>query len=247
MLAKDSLRRSVAQAKSAYTIMELVGRFAAGDQWTDACALVCYRASEELRSKLFSEEYNILDELHQRIAHTGNILEELYERSEDELLQDVMSFWGRLNDYRERNCSRLLQICEDQLVTPKQASCILENFKYHELWYDLTWRQGRSKRWRSTLNAILHKRSGWTHAARAIMEYGLPKLEQPAEPDDATEHVNAIGQFARDMAEWLINFAWHQHAYYQTEEYQTNYQTSIETMHRRHKRASGSASSEAWS
>ena len=77
------------------------------------------------------------------------------------------------------------------------------------------------------------------------MEHGLPKFEQPAEPDDATEHVNAIGQFARDMAEWLINFASNQHAYYQTEEYQTNYQTSIETMHRRHKRASESKSSEA--
>jgi len=157
-----------------------------------------------------------------------------------------MSFWGRLNDYRERNCSRLLQSCEKQFVTPKQASYILENFKYHELWYDLTWRQQQSKQWRSTLNAILHKRSGWAHAAKAIMEYGLPKLEQRAEPDDATEHVNAIGQFARDMAKWLINFAWRQHAYYQTEEYSKNYQTSIETMHRRHKRASESASSEAW-
>jgi len=145
MLAKDSLRRSVAQAKSAYQMMELVGRFAAGDQWTDACALVCYRTSKELRSKLFSAEYNILDELHQRIAHTGNILEELYERSEDEQLHDVMSFWGRLNDYRERNCSRLLQICEKQFVTPKQASYILDNFKHHELWYDLTRRQKQSK------------------------------------------------------------------------------------------------------
>ena len=74
MLAKDSRRRSVARTKSAYKIMMLVGRFAAGDQWTDACAEQCYRASEEVRSKLFSEQYNILDELHQRITHTGNIL-----------------------------------------------------------------------------------------------------------------------------------------------------------------------------
>ena len=79
------------------------------------------------------------------------------------------------------------------------------------------------------------------------MEYGLPKLEQRAEVNHATEHVNAIGQFARDMAEGLVNFAWRQHAYYQMEEYLKNYQTSIETMHRRHKkRASKSASSESW-
>ena len=74
----------------------------------------------------------------------------------------------------------------------------------------------------------------------------LPKLEQRVEPDDATEHVNANGQFARDMAKWLIHFTWRQHAYYQTEEYLKNYQTSIETMHRRHKRVSESASSEVW-
>ena len=30
-------------------------------------------------------------------------------------------------------------------------------------------------------------------SAKAIMEYGLPKLEQPAQPDDATEHINALG------------------------------------------------------
>ena len=138
MLAKDSQRRSVAQSKSAYKIMKLVGRFTAGDQWTDECALVCYRASEDLGSKLLSEESNILDELHQRIAHTGNIREKLYKESENELLLDVMSFWAKLNDYRERNYRRLLQINEGQLLTPKQASHILENFKYDELWYDLT-------------------------------------------------------------------------------------------------------------
>ena len=76
-------------------------------------------------------------------------------------------------------------------------------------------RQKQSKSWRSTLNAILHKRSGWTHAAKAIREYGLSKLEQRAEPDDTTEHVSAIGQFASGMAKWLINFAWRQHADYQ--------------------------------
>ena len=184
-------------------------------------------------------------------THTGNVFEQLSERSENEQLQDVMSFWGRLNDYRERNCSRLLHIpASDRhiplAVTSEQASRILEDFKYHELWWDLTRKQQQSKGWRSTVGTIPHKRAGWTHAAKAIMEYGLPKLEQPADPNDATEHVNAMGQFARDMAKWLIKFAGRQHAYHQTEEYRKNYQKSIETMHRRHKGAFEAARSEAW-
>ena len=147
-----------------------------------------------------------------------------------------MSFWGRLSDYRERNCSRLLQICEDQLVTPKQASCILENFKYHELWYDLTWSQKRNKHWRSTVNAILHKRSGWTHAAKAIMEYDLPKLHHTAATDDATEHINALGQFALDLATWLRGFGSRLHEYRLTERYQQAQAASLAALKQRKKR-----------
>ena len=247
MLAKDSQRRSVAQSKSAYKIIELVGRFAAGDQWNEECTMVCYTASEDLGSRLPSEQSNILDELHQRIAYTGDIHGKLYKKSENELLLEVMSFWAELNVYRERNYRRLLQINEGQLLTPKQASHILENFKYDMLWYDLTEKQRHRKNWRSTVNTILHKKSGWIHAAKAIMQQGLPKFEQPAEPEDATEHVNAIGQLAKDMAEWLINFASKQHAYSRTEKYQTNYRKSIDTMQRRHKKASASKSGTAWS
>ena len=144
-----------------------------------------------------------------------------------------MAFWGRLHEYRERECRRMLQSSEEQSVTLGQALHMLESFKYHQLWYDLTWSQQQSQGWRSTVNTILHHRAGWTHAAKAIMEYGLPKLEQPAQPDDATEHINALGQFARDMAQWLLNFASRMHAYRQTGGYQKNYQTSIEAIEKR--------------
>ena len=231
MQAKDSFRRSVAHAKSAYKLMELVGRFTAEDQWSAACALACYRASEQLFSELFSEQYNILDELYERITHT---------RTRDEELHDVMTFWGRLHEYREHECHRLLQSSEEQSVTPQQALDMLESFKYYQLWHDLTLTQQQSKGWRSTLNTILHHRAGWKHAATAIMEYGLPKLQRPAQPDDATEHINALGQFARDMAKWLVNFASRMHAYRQTAGYQKNYRTSIEALEKRMRRTSES-------
>ena len=174
--------------------MELVGRFTAPDQWSDAFASACYRAAVELRAELFSEQYKILDQLYERITYT---------RHSDDEQHDVVMFWGRLHEYRERQYARMKQSSEEQPVTPKEADHMLDRFKSDELWYDLTWIQQQSKRWRSTVNAILHKNAGWTQAAKAIMEYGLPQLEQRALPDDATEHINALGQFARDMAKWL--------------------------------------------
>ena len=192
--------------------MELVGRFTAPDQWSPACFWECYRASEELQSELFTAQSNILDELYSRITTS---------RARDAELHDVMMFWGRLDKYRERECQRMMQDTLDQAVTPHQAFEMLESFKNNKLWYELTWKQRQSKatQQHATLNAILHRRAGWTHAARAIMQYGLPKLEQPAQPDDATEHINALGQFARDMAKWLVSFAHNMHTYRQTEKY----------------------------
>ena len=198
--------------------MELVGRFTAKDRWSAACAVICYRVSEELRSELFTEQYNILDELYGRITTS---------RVNDAQLHDVMTFWNTLHEYRERECHRMLHSSEEQPVTQQQASHMLESFKYYELWHDLTWKQQQSQSWNSTLNTILHKRAGWTHTAKAIMEYGLPKLQQPAQSDDATEHINALGQFAHDIATWLQHFASGMHAYQQTENYQKNYAQSM--------------------
>ena len=236
MSAKDAFRRSSAHSKSAYKMMELVGRFTAEDQWSSACFWECYRASEKLQSEeLHSEEYNILDELYSRITTS---------RARDEELQNVMMFWGRLNEYREQECRRMWWSTEDQAVTPEQASNMLEKFKYFHLWYELTPEQqwGKSGSQHSIFSTILNNNAGWTHAAKAIMQYGLPKLEQPAQPDDATEHINALGQFARDMAKWLVSFASGMHAYRQTPEYQKNYQTSIEALEKRTSRPSESQS-----
>ena len=141
-----------------------------------------------------------------------------------------MVFWGRLHDYRERECPRLLQSSEEQSVTPEQADAMVESFKCNELWWELTWRQRQSKGWRSTLNVLLHRRAGWTHAARAIMEYGLPTFQQPVQPHDATEHINALGDFAWGIAMWLLQFASRMHAYRQTEIYKKNHASSMDAL-----------------
>ena len=95
-------------------------------------------------------------------------------------------------------------------------------------------------RWRSTVNATLHKRAGWTHAAQAIREYGLARLEQPEHSDDATEHINALGQFVVNLAEWLKAFASHMRAYRQTPRDWQHYQISMAALGSRRRRTAGS-------
>ena len=72
------------------------------------------------------------------------------------------------------------------------------------------------------------------------MEYRLPRLQQPEHPEDATEHINALGQFVVNLAEWLKAFASRMHAYSETESYQHNYQTSIAALEDRQRRAAES-------
>jgi len=116
---------------------------------------------------------------------------------------------------------------------------MLINFRAEELWYELTWKQKRSRHWWSTTNTILHRKAAWTHAAKAIMRYGLPKLAQPSEDPHVAEYINNLGRFALELAAWLRRFASSMHAYRQTELYQKNYQTSLDAMER-NKRQDGS-------
>ena len=225
MIAKDAFNRLATQATSAYKIIEMVGRYTGEDQWSAEFALVCYRASRTM-DELPSEGHEILDELYERLTYT---------RREDEQLHGVMVFWAKLHEFREHSIyrDRLLQSSEDQTLTPQQGAQMLENFKYYELWYDLTKEQQRRTGWRSTLNTVLHKRAGWTHAAKSILQYGLPKLERAARPDDATEHISALGQFARDLAKWLHGFASRMHAYKMTEQYQQRRKESLAALGKR--------------
>ena len=71
------------------------------------------------------------------------------------------------------------------------------------MWYELTKQQQKQKNWRSVINNILHRNAGWTHAAKSVMQYGLPKLAKPRNPDDAFERIGALVLLAKDIAHWL--------------------------------------------
>ena len=69
---------------------------------------------------------------------------------------------------------------------------------------------------RSKLTQLFHKKSGWKHAATAIMEDGLPTLQQPERRNDATAHIKSLGQLAHTLAAWLKAYASHMRAYRDT-------------------------------
>ena len=64
MSDKDVSDRSTAQASSAFKIVEIVGRWAAGEEWNNAAALVSYKAARTTE-ELSAEEADILDELYE--------------------------------------------------------------------------------------------------------------------------------------------------------------------------------------
>ena len=202
-----------------YKIMQLIGQFTTENQWSEGCDLICYRASIELPP----EQANILNELYERVTAF---------RIENENVHSVMAFWKRLDEYRDW----LLESSEEDWVTPDQANEMLNKFKYNELWYELTKHQQTQNNWRSVINNILHRKAGWTHAAKSIMQYGLPKLEKPSHPDDATERIGALVLLAKDIAHWLKNFARSMHEYKETEPYKKNYQSSMQALRKRHKK-----------
>ena len=110
---------------------------------------------------------------------------------------------------------------------------MLDDFKCYELWYDLTEQQQQSEIWRSTLYTILHKRAEWKHAAQAIMQYPLPILQRPTQFDDATDHIDAIEQFAQELAAWLQGFASGLCAYKLKDSNQKDYEASLKLLRKR--------------
>ena len=207
------------RSTTSYKIMQLIGQFTAENQWSEDCDLICYRSSIELPP----EQANILNELYERVTAF---------RIENENVHSVMAFWKRLDEYRDW----LLKGSEEDWVTPDQANEMLSKFKYNELWYELTKQQQQNKNWRNVVNKILHNKAGWTHAAKSIMHYGLPKLEKPIHPGHATERIGALVLLAKDIAHWMQNFARSMHEYTQTPTYQKNRQSSMQALEKRRKK-----------
>ena len=71
------------------------------------------------------------------------------------------------------------------------------------------------------------------------MKYGLPRLEQPENPEDATEHIKALGQFVENLAWWLKAFAADMLRYKQTPKYRKEYDASMAALGKRRRLTGG--------
>ena len=107
------------------------------------------------------------------------------------------------------------------VLSEDKVRSIREDFYWYTLWHQQTEGQKRRKennsKYHSRMNALLHKKAAWVHAANAVIKYGLPKI-QPS-TDDTTECINAMGVFAQHLATWLQSFARGLNEYRNTDDY----------------------------
>ena len=224
--SREDFNASKAQTNPAYKLMEMVARFTADVHWSAACALICYKYSQTLE-QLSDEKYKLLEELYDRI--TGR-------RTGNEELHDILLFWYKLNEFGKNHRRYIMQISSDQIIRPAQAARLLEKFKYDELWYELTEKQQERDNWKSTVTSILHRRTGWKHAAQAIMQHPLPALRKENHPSDYfPEHIDAIEEFAQESRMWLHSFASSLCEYQKTEKYKRSFDASMTAIEKRTK------------
>ena len=119
------------------------------------------------------------------------------------------------------------------MITSAQASRMLDDFKYYELCYEISNEQQQKKGYWSTLNAVLHKKAAWKHAAQAILRYPLPVLQTKYLSVDASEHIEAIEQFAKELRTWLENFESNLCEYMQNEKYKNSVISSNKALEKR--------------
>ena len=209
----DVAQRARVNATSAFRIVRIVGQWTAAEKWDNAHAFLCYRAASSTEH-MSAEEEEIIRELYDRMT---------LKRADEEHARNVVTFWARLSEYRRRR----LQSREDKPTT------LIEGFKRNELWNELSPEQQQGGKWRSPANTILHNKAGWTQAARAIMKYGLPQLEERENPTDATEEIKALGHFVQNLAWWLKAFAADTLRYKQTPNYCKEYDASMVALDKR--------------
>ena len=203
-------RRTLVEIKQTggYKIMKMVGSFACDGQWNESLSRACYRAARCLDVILENAEALIMDELHSRIADNRN----------ENQIHAVMATWAELRRYAE-DWPPTGYTSGD--MTWQQMREVLSNWVYHVLWHEQTEAQKRvTKKWHSRQEAMLYKKAAWIPAAHAVIQYGFPKLQDATFwYDDTAERINALGDFARDLARWLQRFARGLVAYRDTEAY----------------------------
>ena len=89
----------------------------------------------------------------------------------------------------------------------QQAQELLIQYRNTVLWYQLSAEQQQGSNWRSILNALVHKQTGWKPAAVFILQHGLPSVHRTRSVHDVQQHVNRLAVFASAIARWFYTLA----------------------------------------
>ena len=179
---------SLTMSSPTYRIIRYVGQAVAPSCWSDDCVAQCYRAADTLCLNLSPEDEEEISDLHSRIVNGS------------ESIQQIMQCWLQLHEFR-RSC------CDANAISSEDASELIRTFKDEVLYDELTPEQQTAGNASSILNAILHKRTAYTHAASAIMQYGLPHWATASHALELEEHIQRLADFTVDMVTWLQAFA----------------------------------------
>ena len=137
-----------------------------------------------------------------------------------EEVEAIVAFWWKLQAYRRWWLKRKgRHDTVEEILSDEAIQAMKRDWEDDEMWWDLSEKQRRTGHLPSIYNAALNNRSGWATAANAIIKYRMPQLPMLQAHDGVTEHINIVGTFSRDLAEWMKKITATTLAYWRTPEY----------------------------
>ena len=163
---------------------------------------ICFRAGEEAGTAFLEDETGVLKELHDRLT-TLSTKEICRQRTREEV-EAMVAFWWKLQTYRSTWLERKgRHDTVEEILSDAEIQAVKRVWEYNEMWWDLSEDQRKTRHLPSIYNAALHGKTGWATAANAIIKYRMPQLPMLRAEDGVTEHINIVGTFCRDLADWM--------------------------------------------
>ncbi len=208
-------------------VIDLVGRHAGRDVWTEHLRKTCWTQGRRLARLLDEPQKKVMEELYRRLTRDKHQNEYAREKTDG-----FIAFWMQLQIVRSKWLSGNHKDPATFEVSHEHIQAIKREWERTVAYHDLTWEQKRKPKC-SIFNAMFHSRSGWVEAGTAAIRYRIPTMYMGADaPADAAEHIRALGEFARELVLWLQAFASGLAEYWLSDEYKKARQdsgTSIET------------------
>ena len=188
-------------------ILQLIGRSCvewAGGAWNKRLDALCLRVTQRSNITFTEDEDRVLAELNERICMIRD-RDEARKRTREEI-DAIVSCWWHLQEYRTAFLKRKGHA--DAVEEPLREAEVVKvkrDLEDKEFWYELTPEQQHRRA--SVYNAMLHKRSGWSTAASAIIKFQLPQPPYLPQDESYLQHSEQVHRFCSGLLVWLKQFA----------------------------------------